>query len=708
MIKKVIVCGSRFGQFYIEALKDMENIEVIGLLANGSNRSVKCADHYNLKIFTSVESLPKDIDVACVAIGSSVFGGNGVKIAKELLKKRINVLFEQPIHVREISELYNTAISHNVKIKIGNLYNNLPAVRNFLLNVDRANMISHPSYLMVDLNTQLSYPVSGIIKQILKDTTVVNENYKYIEQKSCCNILSMNVNNVEVLVKAFNEIGKNNLDSDMRMLFSMVVGYPSGRLVLSSPLGPVFWEQSPNVPEIDLIPSFLEGDYRVGCNKPWISVLYQADEYNKSYIYRNIWVKAVKDDLKKFIFNEINEEQLSGIEIQHDLEIAVLWQKLMGSLGYPKTKLNDTTKYIDPYIFKRTEINCYSVKESINELNKISRDTMFYYLTKHISENSIPISILFNKIGISEKYKIIMERWILHLESFNYLEKKDDSIIIKSKRIDWNVLIGKWDLLESKWNTKAMPMNVFQYFRENARLLNDLLNSKVNANEILFSKGGDEIAKGLYSKTAIAIYLNELIVSNIKELLNEKNITILELGGGTASTTEKIVSNIEYDKYIFTDISPYFIEKAKDAFREYKGIEYGIINIDDDESYKQVGSKVDLIIAVGVLNNARNIENSLMYIKKILKDDGILMIVEAVDESPEILISQVFMMTEADDIRNEENITFLKMNQWIEMFKKLGFELLTFEPKNGDWLEDFNQKLFILKNNGGEDHGNRK
>lgn len=158
------------------------------------------------------------------------------------------MLFEQPIHVREISELYNTAISHNVKIKIGNLYNNLPAVRNFLLNVDRANMISHASYLMVDLNTQLSYPVSGIIKQILKDTTVVNENYKYIEQKSCCNILSMDVNNVEVLVKAFNEIGKNNLDSDMRMLFSMVVGYPSGRLVLSSPLGPVFGNNPPIYP----------------------------------------------------------------------------------------------------------------------------------------------------------------------------------------------------------------------------------------------------------------------------------------------------------------------------------------------------------------------------------------------------------------------------------------------------------------------------
>ncbi|HEK9456059.1 TPA: Gfo/Idh/MocA family oxidoreductase, partial [Streptococcus equi subsp. equi] len=158
MMKKVIICGTRFGQFYIEALKNIQDIEIVGILANGSERSIKCAEYYRLKLFVEIDSLPKDIDFACVAVGSSVFGGNGIYIAKELLKRGVNVIFEQPIHSREIAELYNMSILTNEKFSIGNLYNNLPAVKSFLLNVSIANKIDQPSYIMIDLNTQLSYP----------------------------------------------------------------------------------------------------------------------------------------------------------------------------------------------------------------------------------------------------------------------------------------------------------------------------------------------------------------------------------------------------------------------------------------------------------------------------------------------------------------------------------------------------------------------
>lgn len=708
MMKKVIICGSRFGQFYIEALKNMHDVEIVGLLANGSERSIKCADHYNLNLFTNSEFLPDDIDAACVAIGSSVFGGSGVDVAKNLLKRGISVLFEQPIHIKEISELYNTAISNNAKFQIGNLYNNLLAVKNFILNAEIANKINQPSYLMIDLNTQLSYPVSGIIRQILKDTIEIKENYKYIEEESCCNILSMSINKTEVCIRAFNEMGKENSDSNMRMLFSMVLGYPSGRLILSSPLGPVLWEQSPNMPKIDLVPSLLDNEDKEGINKPWMSILYDAAEYDKSYVYRNIWVEAIKEDLKKFVFEERRKEQLYETRIQNELEISVLWQKIMGNLGYPKIQSMYATQYIDPYDFKPEAKVRYTVKESINELDKVCRDTMFYYLTKHISDSCIPVSLLLDTLTFNYKYKKIMERWINHLISFNYLKRKEDNIFIKIEKIDRNDLIQKWDVLESRWNKEAMPMSVFRYFKNNAKSLDDLLNKKVNANEVLFEKSNDEVAKELYSKTAISVYLNEVMTNKIKELCNIESLTILELGGGTGATTEKIIADIKFDKYIFTDISRYFIEKAKNNFFKYKNIEYGNIDIDNEGSYKQVKSKVDLIIAVGVLNNAKNIEKTITYMRGLLKDDGFLMIVEAVDESPEILISQVFMMSETDDIRSEQNITFLKMEQWLEIFKNQYLELLTYEPNEENFLENFNQKLFILKNKGSDNCGNRK
>ncbi len=707
-MKKAIVCGTRFGQFYIEALKNIQDIELIGILANGSERSIKCAKYYKLKLFTDIESLPNDIDFACIAIGSSVFGGNGIYIAKELLKKGINVIFEQPIHSKEISELYNMSILTNEKFNIGNLYNNLPAVKSFLLNANIASEIEQPSYIMIDLNTQLSYPVSGIIKKILKDTIEVKENYKYIEGESCCNILSINIGKTEIIIKAFNEMGSENLDTDMRMLFSMSVGYSSGRLILSSPLGPVLWEQSPNVPKVDIIPRFLESNDDEGCSKPWMSILYEGDTYNKSYVYRNLWVEAITDDLKEFIFSDTSKKQINSIKIQNELETSMLWQKVMSSLGYPKQKSLCSTKYIDPDKFKKNEVLHYNIKESINELNKVCRDTMFYHLSKYISEHGISILSLLETLSFKDKYKKIIVRWINHLLDFEYLEKNNGYIFTKREKIAEIDLLKKWDILESKWNEEAMPMNVFQYFRNNAKLLSDLLKNDINANEILFVEGSDIVAKALYSKTAIAKYLNELMVSKIKELNKNKDLTILELGGGTAATTEKIVNSIAYEKYIFTDISPYFIENAKNNFIEYKNIEYKIIDIDNCISYKQIKNKVDLIIAVGVLNNAKNIEKTLSYIKELLKDDGFLMIVEAVDESPEILISQVFMMSEPDDVRMEENITFLKMEQWKKIFKNQKLELILFEPEYGNYLENFKQKLFILKKMGGKNHGNRE
>ena len=52
-MKNIIVYGSRFGQFYLEALKRMKGIKIVGLLAKGSDRSYECARYYNIPLYTS-------------------------------------------------------------------------------------------------------------------------------------------------------------------------------------------------------------------------------------------------------------------------------------------------------------------------------------------------------------------------------------------------------------------------------------------------------------------------------------------------------------------------------------------------------------------------------------------------------------------------------------------------------------------------------
>lgn len=167
-MKNIIVYGSRFGQFYLEALKRMEGIKIVGLLAKGSDRSYECARYYNIPLYTSLDEVEERVDVACVAVKTGALGGEGANIAKQLLRKGINVLLEQPVHYKELGECYKIAQNQKVYFGVGNLYLNLPAVQNFIRNVHIVSKTEKIAYINVDLATQVSYPVISILGEVLQ------------------------------------------------------------------------------------------------------------------------------------------------------------------------------------------------------------------------------------------------------------------------------------------------------------------------------------------------------------------------------------------------------------------------------------------------------------------------------------------------------------------------------------------------------------
>ena len=80
---KTLVCGTTFGLFYLEALQRLnDKFELVGILANGSERSKRCAANYNTTLYTDIDQVPKDIDLACVVLRTRALGGKGTEIAK--------------------------------------------------------------------------------------------------------------------------------------------------------------------------------------------------------------------------------------------------------------------------------------------------------------------------------------------------------------------------------------------------------------------------------------------------------------------------------------------------------------------------------------------------------------------------------------------------------------------------------------------------
>lgn len=119
--------------------------------------------------------------------------------------------------------------------------------------------------------------------------------------------------------------------------------------------------------------------------------------------------------------------------------------------------------------------------------------------------------------------------------------------------------------------------------------------------------------------------------------------------------------------------------------------------LDIDEAFSsQLPSnfQADIVIAVGVLNNSVNTDKCIYEINSVMKPGGILLVIETVEDVPDILITQSFMMTEPKDQRKATNTMFLNRKQWLEILEENGFCNSEEFPGYGEYLEVLGQKLF--------------
>ena len=104
------------------------------------------------------------------------------------------------------------------------------------------------------------------------------------------------------------------------------------------------------------------------------------------------------------------------------------------------------------------------------------------------------------------------------------------------------------------------------------------------------------------------------------------------------------------------------------------------------------GKKADIIIANGVLNNAKNIKYTLDKMLEITSEKGKIFIIKQVEKSLEMLISQVFMMKDSSALETEGGKTFRNTEEWLQLLKDDRIEKIEVFPEK----YNIDQRLFIL------------
>jgi yersiniabactin nonribosomal peptide synthetase len=281
---------------------------------------------------------------------------------------------------------------------------------------------------------------------------------------------------------------------------------------------------------------------------------------------------------------------------------------------------------------------------------------------------------------IQSRYLKLLERWLSVMSAEGLLEKKGKKYISAKALPDYSVN-DSWHQLQ-RWQLNDTEQGLFNYFKQCCDNLTGLLKGDTDPLELLFPEGSWQTAENLYQMNSVSQYYNSIIREIVRSISNHstqaKPLRIMEIGAGTGGTTESILPVLNPDEvmYHYTDISHFFLNKAKKKFHAFPFVQYKLFDINESPRVQnfQTGN-YDVIIAANVLHDANNVENTLSDLQSLLVPGGVLLILETTRNDTWQMVSVAFIegLNVFKDERVKENLPLLSVEKWCEKLNKMNF-----------------------------------
>src|SRR5690606_8618345 len=117
----------------------------------------------------------------------------------------------------------------------------------------------------------------------------------------------------------------------------------------------------------------------------------------------------------------------------------------------------------------------------------------------------------------------------------------------------------------------------------------------------------------------------------VTSLPADRPLRILEIGAGTGGTTAYLLPHLPPTRteYVFTDLSPLFLEKAQEKFQDYPFVGYQLLDIEQDPEAQGFASHhYDIVVAANVLHATADLRHTLAHGKQLLAPNGLLVLLE--------------------------------------------------------------------------------
>ncbi|KAI0862679.1 BcPKS19, polyketide synthase [Xylaria cubensis] len=127
------------------------------------------------------------------------------------------------------------------------------------------------------------------------------------------------------------------------------------------------------------------------------------------------------------------------------------------------------------------------------------------------------------------------------------------------------------------------------------------------------------------------LLLGDMLLKAFTNATGGGKCRILEVGAGTGGTTRYITNHLRNHgipfEYVFTDISSSLVAAAKKQFKGVDGMSFEVLDLEKPVIPEYEG-EFHCIIATNCIHATRNLEVSLSHLRKMLREDGALTLIE--------------------------------------------------------------------------------
>jgi SAM-dependent methyltransferase len=307
------------------------------------------------------------------------------------------------------------------------------------------------------------------------------------------------------------------------------------------------------------------------------------------------------------------------------------------------------------------------------------------------------------ELGAAPRHAWIVGHWLEALAAESLIECSGSGRYHGFRRWRRSELIALRRDLDEARRGLGYPESLSRYLLDSLRSLRDLLADRVSAQSLLFPEGELGTAAAIYRDNAVSRYLNAAAVEVVCGLPAKRRV--LELGAGTGSLTADLLPVLagHTAEYLFTDLSPFFLESARRRFGAWPFLRTAVADFSADLTGQCGDDPFDLVIAVNAAHNAPHVSELLGRIRGLLKPGGALLLIETCHEHHQSLVSMPFLLSappggtrpERLDGRAGTRRTYLTGREWAAEFGGAGLEPVLVLPRTDHPMAALSQHLLL-------------